>query len=73
MTTGTQLSFAELQGQYKARCPEQTVLYKAVAANYRTLEAIAELGEKRLPKHVSAEFEAFLKCGVLAHGGVDPI
>ena len=67
-TTGTQLSFAELQGQYKARCPEQTVLYKAVAANYRTLEAMAEQGDKHLPKHVSREFEAFLKCGVLAHG-----
>jgi len=44
------------------------VLYQAVARNYRTLEALAELDEKRLPKHVSAEFEAFLRCGILAHG-----
>lgn len=44
------------------------MLYQAVAANYRTFEAMAEASEKRPPKHVSAEFEAFLKCGVLAHG-----
>lgn len=44
------------------------MLYQAVAKNYRTLEAIADSSGKRLPKHVSEEFEAFLKCGILAHG-----
>jgi|GEM_PF-6964052 len=66
--SGHQLSFQGLQGDYQPRRPEQTVLYQAVARNYRTFEAIAELGEKRIPKHVTEEFEAFLRCGILAHG-----
>ncbi|MBC7691748.1 MAG: transposase zinc-binding domain-containing protein [Methylotenera sp.] len=44
------------------------MLYRAVARNYRTFEAIADAGEKRIPKHVTQEFEAFLRCGILAHG-----
>ena len=55
-------------GQYEPRRPEQTVFYQAVARNYRTFEAIADAEGKRLPKHVSEEFEAFLRCGILAHG-----
>lgn len=64
----TQLSFPELQGTYKARHPEQTVLYQAVANNVRTFEQLAELEAKHLPKHVTKEFEAFLRCGILAYG-----
>jgi len=67
-SSGHQLSFQGLQGTYQSRRPEQTVLYQAVARNYRTFEAIAGAGEKRIPKHVTEEFEAFLKCGILAHG-----
>jgi ribosomal protein S27E len=65
---GTQLSFKELEGKYESRSPEQTVLYQAVAQNFRTFEAMAEIEGKNIPKHVTAEFEAFLKCGILAHG-----
>lgn len=65
---GRQLNFPGLQAEHKPRRPEQTVLYEAVRSHFRTFEAMAELGDKRLPKHVSAEFEAFLKCGILAHG-----
>ena len=65
---GTQLSFKELEGEYEPRRPEQTVLYQAVAQNFRTFEAVAELEGKNIPKHVTKEFEAFLKCGILAHG-----
>jgi hypothetical protein len=53
---------------YRPRRPEETVLYQAVAANYRTLEALAELEGKRLPQHVTKEFESFLRCGILAYG-----
>lgn len=67
-STGTQLSFKELAGQYQQRRPEQTVLYQAVANNYRTFESLADAEGKRLPKHVTQEFEAFLRCGILAHG-----
>jgi len=66
--TGTQLSFKELGGKYEPRRPEQTVLYQAVAQNFRTLESLAETEGKPLPKHVTQEFEAFLQCGILAHG-----
>jgi len=67
-SAGHQLSLPGLTGEYRARAPEQTVLYQAVARNYRTLTALADLGEKRLPKHVTQEFDAFLKCGILAYG-----
>ena len=53
---------------YRPRRPEETVLYQAVAANYRTFEALAELEGKRLPQHVTKEFESFLRCGILAYG-----
>ncbi len=65
---GTQLSFKEFEGEYESRRVEQTVLYQAVAQNFRTFEAMALLEGKNIPKHVTAEFEAFLKCGILAHG-----
>jgi hypothetical protein len=67
-STGSQLSFKELGGQYESRKPEQTVLYQSVARNFRTFEAMAEIDGKRIPKHVTQEFEAFLRCGILAHG-----
>ena len=67
-STGTQLSFKELAGEYVPRRPEQTVLYQAVARNFRTFEAMAEIEGKRIPKNVTGEFEAFLRCGILAHG-----
>ncbi len=61
-----------LEGQapapYRPRRPEETVLYQAVAANFRTFEALAELDGKRLPQHVTKEFESFLHCEILAYG-----
>lgn len=66
--TGTQLSFKELAAGYSPRRPEQTVLYRAVAHNFRSFEAMAEIEGRRIPKHVTEEFEAFLRCGILAHG-----
>ena len=63
-----QRNFAPQAGQYKQRKPEQTVLYQAVAQNLRTFEALVESNGKCLPDYVSKEFEAFLRCGVLAHG-----
>ena len=63
-----QLSFKELAGEYEPRRAAETVLYRAVAQNFRTFEAMAEAEGKSLPKHVTSEFEAFLRCGILAHG-----
>ena len=53
---------------YRPRRPEQTVLYQAVAKNFRTFTAVAELEGKRLPVYVIKEFESFLRCGILAYG-----
>jgi len=66
--TGAQLSFKGFSNSYAPRKPEESVLYKAVAKNLRSFEAYVELSEKKLPKHISEEFDAFLKCGILAHG-----
>ena len=61
-----QLSFHGLGKTYHRRKPEQTIMYQAVNENLRTFEALAEAEGKHLPKHVRDEFEAYLKCGILA-------
>ena len=53
---------------YCPRQPDETVLYQAIAANYRTFQALTELEGKKLPQHVTKEFESFLRCGILAYG-----
>ena len=49
---------------YKRRCPEETLLYKTIAAHLTTFLT------RRLPIHVEKELFAYLKCGVLAYGFV---
>lgn len=39
-----------------------------MAGNLRTLQALAELEGKTLPGYVREEFDAFLRCGILAYG-----
>jgi hypothetical protein len=56
----TQLSFQQLTGQYQPRRPEETVLYQAVARNFRTLEAIAESAEAALNAKRSAIVKSFI-------------
>jgi len=55
---------------YDRHRPEETVLYKTVQTHWKTflseLESAAEPPE--LPAFVIAEVEAFLRCGILAHG-----
>ena len=54
---------------YERRRPEETVLYQLVQEHaesfFAQVEAETGMG---LPEFVKAEFEAFLECGVLAHG-----
>jgi len=53
---------------YKRRQPEDTLLYKIIAEHYPAFLAhLAEQG-RVLPSYVRREFEAYLKCGLLAHG-----
>ena len=54
---------------YERRRPEDTVLYQVVQEHLETFLAQVELETgSGLPEFVKAEFEAFLECGILAHG-----
>lgn len=54
---------------YERRRPEETVLYQLVQEQLETLlaQVKAETGAS-LPAFVKDEFDAFLECGILAHG-----
>ena len=55
---------------YQRRQPEQTVLYRTIAAHLPTFLArtAGEDGTHALPAFVRREFAAYLKCGILDHG-----
>ena len=55
--------------QYKRRRPEETTLYQVVQEHLESF--LAQVGAETgasLPDFVKAEFDAFLECGILAHG-----
>jgi Transposase zinc-binding domain len=55
--------------KYERHRPEDTLLYRTVQAHWRTFLAEVSGGaEPELPRFVLEEVEAFLKCGILAHG-----
>jgi hypothetical protein len=70
--------------EYERHRPEETVLFKTLQAHWRTFISELETGADPpvLPAFVLSEVEAFLRCGILAHGlvlakfataaGVDP-
>ena len=55
---------------YKRHEPEKTLLYQVVAREWDTwfAERQADTSRTPLPAYVEREVEAFLKCGILAHG-----
>lgn len=54
---------------YERRRPEETTLYRLVQENLETFLAEVEArGMANLPQFVKDEFDAFLECGILAHG-----
>jgi len=55
---------------YEPRTPETTILYRTVQAHLETFLArtAGEEGRPGLPGFVKREFEAYLRCGILAHG-----
>ena len=54
---------------YERHRPEQTMLYRLVQQNAATFFAQAEdAAGADLPRFVKDEFDAFLECGILAHG-----
>ena len=55
--------------RYERRRPEQTPLYRLVRAHYETFAAEVEQATGTgLPQFIKDEFEAYLECGILAHG-----
>ncbi len=57
---------------YERRRPEETVLYKTLQDHWRSFlaELESEADGPSLPRFVVEEVEAFLRCGILAHGFV---
>lgn len=54
---------------YARRRPEETTLYRLVRDHLETFLAQVEAaGAAGLPQFVKDEFDAFLECGILAHG-----
>ena len=54
---------------YERRRPEETTLYRVVQEHLETFLAEVEAGgAASLPQFVKDEFDAFLECGILAHG-----
>ena len=57
---------------YQPRDPGETVLYRVIAEHLETFVATlaADPIAKGLPDYVTEEFDAYLQCGILAHGFV---
>jgi hypothetical protein len=54
---------------YERRRPEESTLHRLVREHLETFLAQVEAGgTASLPKFVKDEFDAFLECGILAHG-----
>ena len=57
---------------YERHRPEETLLWKTIQEHWTTFLRDLEAGADApvLPRFVTAELEAFLRCGILAHGFV---
>ena len=67
--TAIQPALCGAQGPYERRRPEETTLYTVVQDHLETfLAQVEQETGAGLPKFVKDEFEAFLECGILAHG-----
>lgn len=53
---------------YAQRQPDKTLLYQTIQEHMSTFFAQCETFERSLPLFIKEEFEAFLRCGILAHG-----
>ena len=52
---------------YQRRRPELTPCYQIIAGHLNTFTSEREAEQRPLPEYVLEEFEAHLKCGILAH------
>jgi len=55
---------------YRRREPEKSLLHKKVREHLKTFLAELEQDGSGLPRFVVAEFERYLRCGILANGFV---
>ncbi|MBM4254192.1 MAG: transposase [Deltaproteobacteria bacterium] len=53
---------------YQRRRPELTHCFQIIAGHLNTFISEREAEQRPLPDYVVKEFEAYLKCGILAHG-----
>ena len=54
---------------YERHRPEQTTLYRLVQQHAASFIAHTEASTGwQLPQFIKGEFDAFLECGILAHG-----
>jgi len=53
---------------YRRREPEKSLLYETVRGDLKTFLAEIEQDGSGLPRFVVAEFERYLRCGILANG-----
>jgi len=66
---GIQSAQGRMAAFYERRRPDETTLYQVVQEHVETFFAQVELETgSGLPQFVKDEFEAFLECGILAHG-----
>ena len=69
MGQAAQLAPAGSSVHYERRRPEDTVLYRLVQEHAESFFAQVEAKSgASLPEFVKEEFDAFLECGMLAHG-----
>ncbi len=70
MQTLPSTATAATPARYQRHRPEETTLYRVVQAHLNTFLAFVdtETGGSGLPTFVTDEFDAFLSCGILAHG-----
>ncbi len=67
--TAIQSAQGRVAASYERRRPEETTLYQVVQEHVETFFAQVEFETGAgLPQFVKDEFEAFLECGILAHG-----
>ncbi len=62
------LSTKQTAPNYQRRRPELTPCFKIVNRHLDSFTAAREAENRPLPKYVTAELEAFIKCGILAYG-----
>ena len=54
--------------QYSRHRPEETLLFRAVQEHLSSFLCEAAASGRGLPRYVVQAFEAYLGCGILAHG-----